>query len=305
MSRVYFNSKGIYLTRKTSGSGPAGEKVAEGNFGKLDCCHLVSQYIQICFYRLESLLDGIFEIESGQNDYALLYNQQTECNIRTGAMKQVYFPGEKFNFLRIRGEKLSFEVQAGRIYEGRIFLFREKILEQCCLPVLQADSLYPVPVSPSVIVLGIIKSIHSCMYPLVSKCVFGAVKARELLFVLWDEAGLLNSPKNKNEDPYGLFESIRQFIAADPGIHYSIKKLSLRFGINTTYLKTGFRKQFGKGIFQYLLELRMVQSRQLLADGTIAVSVIADKVGYGNAVSFIKAFKKYYGVTPGQIRKGF
>lgn len=303
MSRVYFNNKGIYLTRMASDSGQAGEKYAEGSFGKLNCHQLDSQDIQIYFLRLEPLIDGVFEIESGKHDFTLLYNQQTVCNIHTGALVQVNFPGEKLNLFRIPGKKLSFVVQAGRTYQWGIFLLKEKILEQCCLPAFQTDYLYPVPVSPSVLVLAIFKQMHDCVYPLPGKYAYSAVKTRELLFVLWSEAGLLVSQERKKEDRGQLFESIRQFIATDTGIHYSIKKLSLRFGINTTYLKEGFRKQFGKGVFQYLLELRMVQSRQLLADGTTAVSVIADQVGYSNAVSYIKAFKKYYGITPGQVRK--
>jgi AraC-like DNA-binding protein len=303
MSRLYFNNKAIYLNRMASHSGLTDEKYAEGSFGKLNSRQMDRPDIQIYFLRMEALMDGVFEIQSGQYDYTLLYNQQTACNIQAAGLMQINFPGEKINLLHIPGKKVSFLVQAGKTYQWIIFSIKEKILTRCGLPAFQAHSLYPAPVSPSVLVLGVLKQIHDCVYPLPGKYAFSEVKARELLFVLWDQAGLLTGSQRKKEDRGQLFESIRQFISTDTGVHYSIRKLSLRFGINATYLKKGFRKQFGKGVFQYLLELRMVQSRQLLADGTIAVSVIADKVGYSNAVSYIKAFKKYYGITPGQVRK--
>lgn len=305
MRKIYFNNKGFYLNKKVPGGNATGDRDATGFFGKLDCHCLFVNDIQICCWKLEVSADGIFEIGRSQYEYAILYNQQQGCYIRTGGSVQIDLPNERMNLFSLHGLRLSFGVKAGYIYGGWIFLFRQKILDQCYLLPFQSDSLYALPVKPSISFMGIIQDIHNSTYPWINNCVFSAIKTKELLFVLWDEAGLLNNSKNKNEGNHQLFESIRQFIAADPCTHYSIKKLSLRFGINTTYLKTGFRKQFGKGVFEYLLELRMIQSRRLLANGMVAVSVIADKVGYSNTASYIKAFKRYYGFTPGQIRKTY
>ena len=54
---------------------------------------------------------------------------------------------------------------------------------------------------------------------------------------------------------------------------------------------------------EYLDELRISVSKELLETTTMTVDEISKKVGYINTRSFIRVFKKYTNLAPGEYRK--
>ena len=54
---------------------------------------------------------------------------------------------------------------------------------------------------------------------------------------------------------------------------------------------------------EYLLQLRMEAAKQILRDDGLSITETAEKVGYFNISHFIKCFKEYVGVTPGEWKK--
>lgn len=75
--------------------------------------------------------------------------------------------------------------------------------------------------------------------------------------------------------------------------------------INMGYSK--FRRLFkeytGYAPLQYLQELRLQRSKQLLVGTELTLTEIADRVGYDNADYFSAAFKKKNHITPANFRK--
>ncbi len=75
--------------------------------------------------------------------------------------------------------------------------------------------------------------------------------------------------------------------------------------INMGYSK--FRRLFkeytGYAPLQYLQELRLQRSKQLLVGTDLSLTEIADRVGYDNADYFSAAFKKKNHITPANFRK--
>lgn len=55
--------------------------------------------------------------------------------------------------------------------------------------------------------------------------------------------------------------------------------------------------------YEYLRTERMLEARHLLSNGGKNVKEVAALTGYKSVNSFIKAFKKKYGQTPGDYRK--
>lgn len=82
-----------------------------------------------------------------------------------------------------------------------------------------------------------------------------------------------------------------------------ITKLSKRFFINTSYCCKLFEINFGKNFSDYVKEIRMKKAVEMLSEG-IAVKEVAARAGYTDYYYFMKAFKKYYGVTPTAYQKG-
>ena len=85
--------------------------------------------------------------------------------------------------------------------------------------------------------------------------------------------------------------------------HFVIREIAQKVGMNEFKLKNGFRELFGNGVYEYLRSERMQVARQLLGESDRSIKEIASMTGYRSVNSFIKAFKKMYGVTPGDFRK--
>jgi len=96
---------------------------------------------------------------------------------------------------------------------------------------------------------------------------------------------------------------IRQYMeenSANPDL--SLNYLSERFHMNWKTLSKLFREETGQKFVDYLIELRITHARRLLVETTLPVQEIATKVGYSNAISFGRMFKKIVGLSPGEYR---
>jgi AraC-like DNA-binding protein len=51
------------------------------------------------------------------------------------------------------------------------------------------------------------------------------------------------------------------------------------------------------------LEVKMLLAKQYLQETTLPIQVISHLIGYGQAASFVRAFRDWYGVTPSAFRK--
>jgi AraC family transcriptional activator of pyochelin receptor len=83
---------------------------------------------------------------------------------------------------------------------------------------------------------------------------------------------------------------------------FSLEELGKRFLLNEFKLKGGFRKLFGTTVFGYVQQKRMEYARQLLEAGGTSVQEVATITGYESDASFIRAFKAFYGVSPGKLK---
>ena len=82
----------------------------------------------------------------------------------------------------------------------------------------------------------------------------------------------------------------------------SLASMAEELGLDETYLSKQFKEKIGVSFIQYVTKCRMDRAKELLADPAVKLAEIAELVGMGNVQSFIRAFKKYEGMTPGQYR---
>ncbi len=100
-------------------------------------------------------------------------------------------------------------------------------------------------------------------------------------------------------------ERIRRYI----GQYYAsvtLNQLAEYLEMNTTYLSHYFKEKTGEKLFDYITAIRLKAALELLktSDG-LNVAEVAEKVGYMNAISFSRSFKKRYGVPPSGVQKDF
>ncbi|PYI55714.1 helix-turn-helix domain-containing protein [Paenibacillus flagellatus] len=83
----------------------------------------------------------------------------------------------------------------------------------------------------------------------------------------------------------------------------SISDIAEHVGVSGGHLSRTFKAETGKSMLEYLTEFRMTKSKELLARRNDSLHEISQALGYNDVQSFIRFFKKYEGVTPGEYRK--
>lgn len=83
----------------------------------------------------------------------------------------------------------------------------------------------------------------------------------------------------------------------------SLSSTASALGISTKQVTRLLRAGINMTFKEYLVQLRMEAAKQILRDQSLSIAETAEKVGYLNISHFIKCFKEYAGVTPGEWKK--
>jgi len=105
----------------------------------------------------------------------------------------------------------------------------------------------------------------------------------------------------KTEEPEWLLK-VDDYVKehyADSDIN--ISAISDKFSISLNHVGRTFKKYRGMNMLDYLHQLRIQKCKELMDQG-FSVNDCAKEVGYVDAKSFIRAFKRYEGITPGQYK---
>ena len=81
-----------------------------------------------------------------------------------------------------------------------------------------------------------------------------------------------------------------------------IADLAKEIGINRSYLTNIFKKKMNMSPQSFLIAYRLEKAAQLLAESDDTVKAIALSTGYDDCLSFSKAFKQKYHMTPSEFR---
>lgn len=84
----------------------------------------------------------------------------------------------------------------------------------------------------------------------------------------------------------------------------NISQTALFFGVSPSNLSTIYKKEMGKSLLTEINEVKIEKAIEFLKIG-YSVAETAEKVGINESSSFIRLFKKYTGVTPGQMKDQF
>ncbi len=90
-------------------------------------------------------------------------------------------------------------------------------------------------------------------------------------------------------------------------LHYNepitLKYLAHRAFLSEEYFSRLFKKETGKTFTDYLMGIRMDRAHMLLSNSDFNINEIAEMVGFPNPSYFSSQFKKYYKISPKDIRK--
>ncbi|MBW4840228.1 MAG: response regulator [Paenibacillaceae bacterium] len=107
-------------------------------------------------------------------------------------------------------------------------------------------------------------------------------------------------PEEMTESP--IRQAVRYIDAALPG-DVSLQEVAAQVHLNPSYLSQLFKQQMNMNFIDYVLEQRMARAKQLLAQTSLRISEIAERVGYSDLAYFSNAYKRVTGMTPTEYRK--
>lgn len=81
-----------------------------------------------------------------------------------------------------------------------------------------------------------------------------------------------------------------------------LTKISETFGISENYFSFLFKKEASENFSSYLEQLRMAKAKEMILESGTSLSTLYEYLGYNNAASFRRAFKKNFGVSPKEMR---
>jgi len=80
------------------------------------------------------------------------------------------------------------------------------------------------------------------------------------------------------------------------------KEIGSLLGLGEARVLRLFRRDVGKTLRRYLLEVRMARADQLLRNAETPIKTIAVDCGYTLVTNFYRDFKRVHGITPVQMR---
>lgn len=83
----------------------------------------------------------------------------------------------------------------------------------------------------------------------------------------------------------------------------SLDHLSEVFDLKGKYISKLFKEEFGEKFVDFLIRIRMERAEELLKTTDNTITEISEQVGYMNANSFTRVFRKIYGISPGEYRR--
>ena len=286
----------------------------KGNFGRITCQQLVSGPFGIWHSVYETSSDCRIRFHHEKTFLGIHATLEGEPFYEIGGLYSVFFKEQQYDLYYQPLLDSTMHLQKGHRY-------------QCLAICLKADQVKPYlarfdtakrfaqklfakkpaalhsnPVLLNFVVKAILQEILTCTAAPDLQYLFVKVMIHELLCHLF-AASVSNDPV-RPEIRNRLLE-VRKSIEQNCTHHVTIRQLAKKSGMNTTSFKAAFKTIFGMGPFEYLVETRLRRAIELLRKRDLSIQHVADTVGYKSFGSFIKAFKRKYGGTPGQIKKNF
>lgn len=94
-----------------------------------------------------------------------------------------------------------------------------------------------------------------------------------------------------------------QCIHEHPAHNWTVESLAARCNVSRSAFASRFQQKIGIAPIAYLTLWRMQNALCLLRDTPLSLAQISEHLGYSSDMALAKAFKRFYGETPGAMRK--
>ena len=131
------------------------------------------------------------------------------------------------------------------------------------------------------------------------------IRSRVYNLIIFFLIKLLNRHEMKLSKTNVSYEEIvtaEELIRANLEEPKSVENIAREVNMSTSSLIRQFKFMYGKNVYEYYIGKKMESAKQLILEKKITIKEIAKKLGYKQSSSFIEAFIKHYGFTPGSLK---
>lgn len=110
--------------------------------------------------------------------------------------------------------------------------------------------------------------------------------------------------EESRRDSPGWIGRVIESIEANLSVTPTLGSLGLIAGVHPSHLARAFRRTTGETVGAYVRRRRLEQADQALAAAGASIAQVALKAGFCDQAHFTRAYRRQFGRTPGQRRRG-
>jgi AraC-like DNA-binding protein len=136
----------------------------------------------------------------------------------------------------------------------------------------------------------------------------GAVHRARVQAAAWEMLSILGEavqPGTSGAVRLDRWQQARLRLSSDLARTVTVRRLASEARLSPEAFIRGFRRRFGISPGQYRTQQRLLHAAQRLRAGDIAIKALARELGFADASSFSRAFRRALGSLPSQLRAGF
>jgi AraC-like DNA-binding protein len=254
-------------------------------------------------------------LHCGEALVCMLFGMQGSVRIPTRGAEDLHFESDHFGFTYLSKGRHVLRVSAGisEIFQIRLSpVLLEELAENRqeikeLLDLLEADDHYAIgkePLPMNYIIRQTLEDMRCCVET-------GAGLLMEFRVMITNLLNLYRKAFNgqtyyrklsahPNKDTLIL---IRSEIRRAPNIQqHSFRYFSTKYNLSESTLGRAFTTVFGKGLHEFVTEQCMIKADVLLLKSGSSIDDVAFELGYADRSGFLKAYKKFHGITPKQLK---
>jgi len=122
---------------------------------------------------------------------------------------------------------------------------------------------------------------------------------------LQEIADLFFSCKNEDMDEQDreVIRKIKRYVDQNLAGDLSLTHIADLVGFNRSYLSRLYKQKTGKGLSEYILDVRLQKAKELLHQPAMKIHEISDALGFESAAYFTRFFKRMTNLTPTEFRE--
>ncbi len=159
----------------------------------------------------------------------------------------------------------------------------------------------------------------TCTEPICSEITIIPIKSIEVYLKIFEQIKLLSLLNGSRAKQMSFLYDIFHRLSSGMEPLYNILSPSIRFleenfssqsltvtdlakqcGISEVYYRKLFVGKYKVTPKQYIIDLRIAKSKQMLSDGIMKISAVAEECGFSNPYHFSRVFKEKVGITPSE-----